>query len=73
MMVKCGQVWKIKENIRIARNLNFSYIFVTKVQENKKTGDVVYYDILGPLYEFQYRETNSYLSWLITNCELVSG
>jgi hypothetical protein len=72
MNAKAGQIWEIKEHIRIAKHFMFSHVFITKIEENKKTGDVVYYDILGPLHELQYRETNSYLSWLIANCELVS-
>ena len=73
MMVKCGQVWQIKEYVRAERNLYFSYIFVTKVQEDKKHGDVVYFDILGPVPVFQGKSSHSFLTWLIVNCDLVNG
>jgi hypothetical protein len=73
MMVKCGQVWQIKEYVRTAKNISYSHIFITKVVIDKMYGDVVWFEALGHIHHFESRTNQSYLTWLTVNCELVSG
>ena len=73
MMVKCGQIWKIKEYIRIAKNISYNHIFIIKIQRDKKYGDVVWFDVIGCVQPFEIPTNQTYLTWLVANCELVSG
>ncbi len=73
MKPQVGQIWKIKEHIRIARKISYNYLFLAKIERDKKHGDVVFFEALGPIQHFETRTNQSYLTWLTANCELVSG
>jgi hypothetical protein len=70
---KAGQLWEIKEYIRIIKSLSFRYIFITNIKKYYKNQYTVYFDIIGPISQFERRADSVDVKWLIDNCELVSG
>ena len=73
MMPQVGQIWKIKDHVPVPTDYS-RYVFITKIEVNKRLGDFVHYNRIGSKNKNkENRDDQTYLTWMMVNAELVSG